>query len=61
MSNITIAWHPLLEFDVAILKVSNNGQFLFILGNDILSENGEFRFKGIENGWDYGLLTFYLK
>ena len=59
--NVVLSFHPLMEFDVQRLKVSNNPQFLILLGNDLLDENSQYRFDGIEKGTNYGTLTFYNK
>mgnify|MGYP003530396829 FL=1 len=61
MGNVTLSWHPLFEFDVAHIKVSNNPQFLFIIGNDLLSENSMYRFDGITKSISESYLTFYDK
>ena len=43
------------------MKVSSNPSFLFLLGNNILTENDQFQFEGIKKFANAGLLSFFVK
>ena len=42
------------------MKVSSNPLFLFLLGNNILTENDQFCFEGIDKFANAGLLRFFI-
>ena len=57
---LTISLHDELEFDIDLLKVSSNEQFLILLGNDILSDNEVYKFRGVKRDGHEGYLKFVL-
>ena len=59
--NITMAFHPMFEFDVDLVKVSQNDNFLILLGNDILSDNACYEYKGLKRKASDAKLRFYNK
>lgn len=50
-----------LEFEIPSLAVSSSETPLLLLGNDLLSENENFRFLGISNKGDRPALQFLIK